>query len=260
MKTILASLLNAMNDPVLKNYHFQINRETVGARIPLEITIRHRSNGFAREINIAVPKNAIGNPRSIVVFMADGQLTHVYCRSATEFVQDSEFPPIACFGLSCNDSGVMRKNRADEYLGASGEDLFDHHYEAFIKVMPAVAQQLLKTPLKRDSTVVAGFSNGATFAYRMTMEHPELFGNAILMSPARLREPADLSRLDGYRTKVFLAAGEEGLERLFKKNALRIKQSLDQAGIPNTFWHDSDQGHDFFLWNDAFARGLDWLF
>ena len=254
------SSLNAETDPDFQNYTFRVVRESERAGIPHHIEIQHGSNGFSRGIHFEVPSPAIGNPQTRVVFMPDGQLVHLFAENANLALRRFSGPPTAYFGLSCTNLGINRINRANEYLGLVGEPPFDNHYDVFIRILPKIAQRLLQVPLKRCATVVAGFSNGGAFAYRMAIGHPELFGNAILMSPSRVRQPVDLSKIGGYSTRIFLAAGEEGLERLFKKNALKIKQDLDQAGVASLFWHDEHTGHDIFLWNEAFAHGLSWLF
>jgi enterochelin esterase-like enzyme len=207
-----------------------------------------------------IPTRAIGNPTTIVVFMADGESVPFFAKTAFDSFQSSTFPPMAFFGLCCSEGGQKRKERAEEYLGPKGQDLFDHHHDVFINVMPKLATRMLKFNLCRSTTVAAGFSNGGAFVYRMAFEHPGLFGNVVLMSPQRIRKEVDLSKLTGYETKFFLAAGELGLERLFKKNALRIKQDLDEKGLANTFFHDPNGDHNFILWDKAFPKAISWFF
>jgi hypothetical protein len=192
--------------------------------------------------------------------MADGQSVPFFAETTFDSLQSATFPPIAFFGLSCSEGGHKRKERTEEYLGPKGQDLFDHHHDVFISVMPKLATRMLRFNRCRSKTVVAGFSNGGAFAYRMAFEHPWLFGNVVLMSPQRIRKEVDFSRLAGYETKFFLAAGELGLERLFKKNALRIKQDLDGQGFANTLFHDPDGDHSFFLWDEAFPKAMSWFF
>ena len=257
----LARVLNSNNDPVLRDYNYWVTDRSAKEGMPkLEIMLQHYSNGFSRRIHVVVPPSAAGNQNGIVVFMTDGQLVSGFAEWTFESLGDATLPPISFFGMECNDDGYKRRDRADEYLGADDEELFACHYEAFIKVLPSLAQHLLQVELARETSVVAGFSNGGAFAYRMAVKHPELFGNAVLMSPQRSRQPIDLSKLGDYKTKFFLIAGEVDLERLFKKNALRIKQALDDAGMENSFFHDATRGHNFFLWGRHFPTAINWLF
>jgi hypothetical protein len=255
----LSQSLNSSKDPDLRNYSFRV-LDYSNRHLEYEITIRHESNRFERSIHAVIPTRAIGNQQTIVVFMADGQSVPFFAETTSDSLQRATFSPIAFFGLSCSEGGHKRKERTEEYLGPKGQDLFDHHHDVFINVMPKLATRMLRFNRCRSKTVVAGFSNGGAFAYRMAFEHPWLFGNAVLMSPQRIRKEVDFSRLAGYETKFFLAAGELGLERLFKKNALRIKQDLDEQGFANTLFHDPDGDHSFFLWDEAFPKAMSWFF
>lgn len=255
----LALSLNSFKDPEFRNYSFRVC--DYSDRHPeIEITIRHKSNGFERSMHAVIPTRAIGNQQTIVVFMADGQSVPFFAEKTFNSLPSATFPPMAFFGLCCSEGGQKRKERAEEYLGHKEQDLFDHHHDVFINVMPKLATRLLNFNPCRSTTVAAGFSNGGAFVYRMAFEHPELFGNVVLMSPQRIRKEVDFSRLTGYETKFFLVAGELGLERLFKKNALRIKQDLDEKGFANTFLHDPDGDHNFSLWDEAFPKAISWFF
>ena len=211
-------------------------------------------------MHAVIPANAVGNLSTFVVFMADGELVPLFARGTFDSLQSASIPPMAFFGLSCSEGGHLRKERAEEYLGSQGQDLFDHHHDVFINVLPKLATRMLEFELCRSTTVAAGFSNGGAFVYRMAIEHPELFGNVVLMSPQRIRKEIDFSKLASYDTRFFLVAGELGLERLFKKNAIRIKQDLDAKGFANTFLHDPDGEHDFLLWNKTFPKAMSWFF
>jgi enterochelin esterase-like enzyme len=265
----IGRILNSNQEPGMRDYDFLVVDRSTKAGflklekagfLKLEIVLSHHSNGFSRKAHIVLPPDSVNNQKGIVVFMTDGQLATGFAEWMFESLQVSSLPPISFFGLDCNDDGFKRRDRAIEYLGAEDEELFVQHYEAFVNVLPNLAKQLLQVELTRDSSVIAGSSNGGAFAYRMAVEHPELFGNAILMSPQRTRQPVDLSRLGKYRTKFYLIAGETDLERLFKKNTLRIKEALDQAGMRNSFLHDPTRGHNFYLWANHFPTAIHWLF
>ncbi len=259
-KTQFAAMLESTNDPILNRYEFQADDPWKPTPIPHHLFIRDRTTGFSREVHLQIPGDSIGRLDAIVILLADGQLTHLFSRTATDRLRKTIGRPLAFIGLSCNGNGPKRKNRAEEYLGEPGVSLFDNHYDAFIRLMPRIAQHVLGFPLRRHATVVAGFSNGGAFAYRMAVQHPELFGKAVVMSPQRLRKPVDLSNLETCESSFYLAAGESGLERLFQNNARKLKRDLDHASVRNSLWIDSSAAHDFMLWKEALIRGLQWHF
>ena len=253
-------MLESADDPILKRYEFQVDDPWRPTAIPHHLSIRDRTTGFVREVHLQIPDDSIGSLDSIVILLADGQLTHLFSRNVSDRLRETLGRPLAFIGLSCSYDGLKRKDRAEEYLGEPGDSLFDNHYNAFIRLMPRIAQHVLKFPLRRHATVVGGFSNGGAFAFRMAVQHPELFGKAVVMSPQRLRKPVDLSNLHPGESSFYLAAGGEGLERLFQKNAMKLKRDLDHASVENSLWIDPSAAHDFMLWKEALIRGLQWHF
>lgn len=164
------------------------------------------------------------------------------------------------------------------------------------ELIPLIDTQLIDTQYRtipeRRGRLVAGYSMGGYGALRYALAHPELFGAAILLSPAiydrdppagssaralpafgrpfnpgvwnALNYPAALASFlrTGLRLPVFIAAGDdEHLPERPRDNvavqAARLQARLRAAGQPSRL-RILAGGHDWGVWAPAFAEGLEY--
>lgn len=156
----------------------------------------------------------------------------------------------------------------DQLGGGQAEEyatfLVDH-------LKPAV-DAALQTEPGPEATITLGSSLGGVVSAYLWQSRPEVFGGAGLFSPAFWwpGEPAitdleDSMALRRRDARVYLDVGgreepgEPEIEEAYVRDATRVVQALQAAGIPVLFVFDSEASHFESEWADRFPAAASWL-
>lgn len=120
------------------------------------------------------------------------------------------------------------------------------------EVIPFVKKNYSVTQNVADWTL-GGFSSGGAFVYNFTSDFPNLFGNAIVMSPAG---PFDEYDFSNSTSRYFLAAGDQ---EMFLKESLNYIPEFEKLGI--WFTHKTyDAGHDWQMWMTYYLDCIKYIY
>lgn len=162
------------------------------------------------------------------------------------------------------------EDRDAEYTPFINKDNPDAHGTPFAQW---VANDLKKwvdtnyrTKTDAASTTIGGISRSGMMAYYMPMAHPDIFGNAVIQSPAMWVDYDRLMALDLpvdilNEKKIFISVGEhEG--RIMVPHARDIYNKFKALGLGEDRLRLEiipDEGHWHITWRKSFALAYPWL-
>ena len=203
--------------------------------------------GGTRQVTTAVPASRDTSTR--VIYCADGQ---VVPRLTSVLTGNPELEPPVLIGVH-SDPLV----RAQEYLSATGE-LFQVHEQFFVRHVRSWAAETLSVSVNGRQSAVFGFSNGGAFALAAALRHPEQFAAAIAFSVPPAGDFASVHLQEGPKPAIYLAAGNQGPEKLIRHNVLRLTRALRRSDVPVAF-SEQHAGHDMNFWLSEFVSAVKWL-
>lgn len=178
-------------------------------------------------------------------------------------------------GLGEPSAIVVAINQAEdrdaEYTPFVNEDNPDAHGAKFATWVATDLKQLIdanyRTRRDAESTFIGGISRSGMMAYYMMMAHPDIFGGALIQSPAmwvdheRLME-MEISNEQLSTKKIFVSVGEhEG--RVMIPHAEEIYEKFLAQGLAADrlrFEIIPGEGHWHVTWRKSFALAYPWLF
>jgi len=162
------------------------------------------------------------------------------------------------------------EDRDAEYTPWVNEDNPEAHGEAFANWVVTDLKKWVdthyRTQQEATATTIGGISRSGMMSYFMLMAHPDVFGNAVIQSPAMWVDydrlmTMELSADQLAGKKIFVSVGEhEGnvmilhakdIYEKFKSQGLNEDQLLFEM-IP-------DEGHWHVTWRKSFAIAYPWL-
>ncbi len=126
--------------------------------------------------------------------------------------------------------------------------------------------QHYRTKTDATSTTIGGISRSGMMAYFILMQHPDVFGNAIIQSPAMWVDhdrllAMEISSEHLNAKKVFVSVGEyEG--NIMIPHAKDIYNKFKDLGLDNsqlTLEVIPNEGHWHITWRKSFALAYPWL-
>lgn len=149
-----------------------------------------------------------------------------------------EIEPIVIVSADSGITGIIGQAptgfgdlRAAEYLPGTpkGAARFPPHMTFFSEELVAYAVREFGVSTNAEDRAVAGESNGAVFALWAGIQKPDVFANAIAMSPGwKPIRPEDVE--PSLQTRLFLSAGM--YETPFIRSAQKSEASLKERGLP----------------------------
>ncbi len=211
----------------------------------LTLPSRHLPQG--RQVRVWLPPGHSASQRYPVIYIADG---------AAEFgdellaaMQAGRLPAMVVVGIEADQAA-----RFAEYVDfpkregvPSDPARFAAHERFIIEELMPWAESTLGASKEPGSRTVAGSSNGADWAAAMALQHPDLFGRAIVMSPIMV---AQYAIPDAPGARFELSAG--ALEPPFALATACFAQRLNAKGgsVKLRWWphtHAPEQWHAAFL-------------
>ena len=162
------------------------------------------------------------------------------------------------------------EDRDAEYTPWINDDNPDAHGETFAKWvstdLKSWVDSTYRTIPHATATTIGGISRSGMMAYYMLMKHPEVFGNAVIQSPAMWVDHERLlamqlspDQLSG--KKIFVSVGEhEG--RIMIPHAEDIYVKFEALGMSEDnlkFELIPGEGHWHVTWRKSFALAYPWL-
>ena len=207
--------------------------EPVLARFPLqgqqfEREFASAALGETRLLRIYLPPGWTKDKRWPALFMTDGN-ARVFAPMVEQMILDGAISPTVIVSAESGRMTEQGDMRGAEYI--KGRDRFERHMAFFAGELVRYARDEFGVSSGRGETAVAGASNGGVFALWAGLLHPEIFGDAIAMSPGIVQiTPEDLVRQPRARFHVSGGLYETG----FYRGAQTAEQALSQAGFEVT--------------------------
>lgn len=162
------------------------------------------------------------------------------------------------------------EDRDAEYTPWVNDDNPDAHGEKFAEWLATDLKSWIdanyRTQQDPGSTTIGGISRSGMMAYYMLMQHPDVFGNAVIQSPAMWVDHERLmdmqltdAQLKG--KKIFISVGEnEG--NVMVPHAKDIFEKFEAQGLKgDQLKYDiiPGEGHWHVTWRKSFAIAYPWL-
>jgi enterochelin esterase-like enzyme len=222
--------------------------------------------GGARGISVYVPSGIPAGEKVPAIYFADG-LSGEFVAVLEAAVRAGRIAPVVIVGIDAAGStpdpscAPRCDPRSREYLvdipNATPEEARFNVHARFVaeEVIPFVESHypVLAT---REGRATAGYSSGGSWAVTMAARRPDLFAKAIAMSVGWLPAAETASGLG--HTQLFLAAGRLEGDRFIDRTSLAANLARRAGG--NVRLVTPNAGHDFNMWEIAFADALGWLF
>ncbi|MBI3136819.1 MAG: hypothetical protein HYZ14_19245 [Bacteroidetes bacterium] len=131
--------------------------------------------------------------------------------------------------------------------------IVEHRYERFCafinnEVVPYMKNHYSMAE-EKEQWSIGGLSSGGAFMYNYSCDHPHIFGNTIVMSPAGPFDDYDFSHA---ATNYFIAAGNQ---EPFIKESLNYLDIFDSLKIPYIHY-TYNAGHDANMWLTFYLESL----
>ncbi len=243
----LAIVMVAALAPAVAAHAQQAASAITGSLVERELP----KDGGTRRITIYTPPGYAEAADRWVIYLSDGQGVPDFAATLEPLMLRGRLPRAMLVGL-WNDPPV----RAKEYLpGFAGGGALHGAYDRF--VMSAVvpfAERELGAPARADRRVVAGVSDGASWALDAAARHRREIAHVIALSPGW--SPVLPYVANSPSQTVFLGYGERepqsgGLARAIGRQAQKDDARVCVRAEPG--------GHEMAAWRPLMADALAWL-
>ncbi|GAM99899.1 hypothetical protein U91I_03554 [alpha proteobacterium U9-1i] len=191
-----------------------------------------------------------------VLYMADGAYgLYVAIAGLRQAVADGRIPPLLVVGIDPH-----RQNRHYEYvLYRDRRTTFEDHERWFLETVMPFAERIAGASRDPARRAIGGYSNGADFTLAMIERHPEMFGAALVHSPAA-KPSVSLDDRSAHVRWVMSAGRHEGrsnnsvvalVDRLIEE--IDDRPSAIRRCVGN--W-----AHEGLAWRDISPGSVSWLF
>jgi enterochelin esterase-like enzyme len=226
----------------------------------LERELKSDALGETRRLSIYLPPGYAKDRSWPALFMADAGAIE-FAGLVEAMIQAGEIRPIVIISAESGERGIVGEPpagyldlRAAEYLPnwRHGTDRFTPHMTFFAKEVVDYAVTEFGVSLDLNDRAVGGKSNGGVFALWAGVLKPDVFANAIPMSPGwNSLEAGDVA--SGQRARFFISAGM--YEPKFIMSAQNSEAVLKAAGYKVTGRYYA-AGHMHDQWAVALREAL----
>ena len=200
----------------------------------------------SRVVTAAIPDSL--SETTQVIYCADGQVVERLVQ-AMEIVQPVHKPVLI---------GVYSEERlrAEEYLYPR-EPAYLAHESFFVHTVRRWAAERFSVSMARENSTVFGFSNGGAFAITVALRNALSFSSVIAFSIPPFPSLPALADLMP-KPVVYLSAGNQGPEKVIRKNVDKLAKQLQRSDIHVTLTH-RQAGHEMGFWIREFVLAVNWL-
>lgn len=234
----------------------------------IDRTLWSESLQETRKLQIYLPPGYDPSRTYPAIFEADGILD---VQAIDPLIRDGAIEPVILIGMLSGQYGVvedrsslgLRDLRAADYLKEfpDGGGRFERHMRYVAEELVLWVRREYAISSDPADIAVQGYSNGAAFALRAGLTHPEIFGSAFVMSEGSVwlsdEDAAAAMARSESPARFILSAGlyEPGFHKSTDITARALRGAgFETAFVSNAAGHMSDQ------WKYMQARNLEAVF
>lgn len=271
-----------MNTMQWMDYEFQ-DQLSYGTLKTGELTMESYPDKRRRTIRVWLPEIYDGVRRFPVLYMHDAQNLFFLNDGHVKWDIDKEMKKLSKEGLEAIIVGID----TSEFRGSElcPEFPLTGRSASFLKMEPSgslyadfVVNQVKKTVDESfltlpdaEHTGIGGASMGGLMSHYMAMRHPNVFGKALVFSPAYACHGYEFlnAKLDEYdftrikNSRFYLYCGGVEIEQEIMGQIFHIYNKMVEKGLPNTqiaVITDSREAHFESAWNKYFSDAFRYLF
>lgn len=226
--------------------------------------IDSRALGERRKLDIYLPEGIGKAARLPVIYLADGD-TQRFAPIAEAAVRAGKAAPAIIVGLHPGENRLPGCNapcdeRAMDYVidasetGPAGDTHFSRHLNYVVDEVIPYVEATFPASRRREDRMLAGYSNGASWALATAELRPDLFGKVLAMSGGTPRVAERARQLTN--EQIFAGAGL--FEPNFRSTLAGIVEKARGAGA-HAEMHVIVSGHSHFMWDILFEQGIETL-
>lgn len=210
-----------------------------------------------------------------VVYLQDGQNVFDASRSFSgEWRVDETLDifkstnQLQIIAVAIENGGSQRLNEYSPWVNSRyGGGQGDEYMEFLVQTLKPFIDNRFRTKPQREHTVIAGSSMGGLISMYGAIEYQEIFGKAVIFSPAFWFSPEIYELVDEIgkeqRMKFYLLAGQQEdngsvVNAIVRMNDLLVEQGF---GMGELFVRTHQDGqHSEWYWAREFPGAIQWLF
>lgn len=239
---------------------FTENPDTPLEGTVLEETLHSPQLNETRKLSIYLPPDHDPSGEWPVLVLGDGASADYYGRLVEERTLSGEVTPFVIIGLQSGSDAIVGEKtfnfdvRSSDYLPEyrDAPERFDAHLAWVTETVLPWAREQFGITEKTNETVVAGKSSGGVFALNAGLRRPDVFGQAIVMSPGG-RALETTPDTGGKKARFLISAGT--YEPAFYYSADTAVRTLEEARYDVSF-RPFHAGHYIDQWDIALHDAL----
>ena len=222
--------------------------------------------GEGRGLTIYVPPDVRTGEKLPVIYLADGETASSFARIAEASALDVRSARAIIVGIhnaSGASSACLRQpcdKRMLDYLpnataaGTERRSPFGMHMAFIADELVPWVERNYPASNSRENRILAGFSNGAVWAFSTAALRPEMFGKILAMSSGNASTTGLAANI--HDAQIYAGAGT--FEPKFLESTKRRAELARRSGSRVKF-REIVSGHSHGMWDILFADGLAWL-
>jgi enterochelin esterase-like enzyme len=227
--------------------------------------IDSKALGEKRSLSIYLPPETAGSRPLPVLYLADGD-TEDFAPIAEAAVAAGRAAPAIIVGIhpgygpAPGCTHIPCDRRMLDYMidlsaaDPTGDTPFGRHLRYVTDEVIPYVERTFPASRRREDRILAGYSNGASWALAAAEVRPNLFVKVLAMSGGTAGVLQRASRLGG--ASIFAGAGL--FEPDFHSRLTQITDEARNAG-GNVEMRTMVSGHSRLMWDILFEQGIEWL-
>jgi predicted alpha/beta superfamily hydrolase len=226
--------------------------------------------GYHKKIWIYTPKDYNPKKKYKVLYMHDGQnLFDAKTSYAGEWQVDETLDSIAAktIVVGIEHGGNKRIEELTPYKNEKyGGGKADLYLEFLVKTVMPYVEKNYRVKKGKNHTSIGGSSLGGLISFYATLKYPELFGKAMVFSPAFWFNPEIFKLFENtkkYTAKVYFMCGDsedENMEPDMRKMIHLLHEKRCSCKMLDKYEVIKGGKHNEKLWQQNFAKAYLWLF
>lgn len=219
------------------------------------VALESAALGETRHVGVYLPPTWRKAERYPVLYLADGQFMGPYARDLEAMMLAGKLRPLVIIGLWSSERGGQP--RRQEYLAGYGGGARRHAASErfFLEGVMPMAQASFGAANDPAGRMVAGYSDGGSWALTTALSHPDQFGQAAALSISW--EPSGAGIESPTRPRLFLGCGDS--EPYYRDTTSELARRAKRSPV-EVVYRTARGAHEPAVWRPLMSEAALWAF